>query len=249
VISAHQPAQPADQPEIVVAHAARRATARRGETVTIGRGRGATVRLPADMMISRQAAELQVLHDCVLVVNVSESKSFVLRPPVGEDRVVEPKAATASLPFSTFQLLWEGRHSACYVVNVDATAITPRSSAADDEAAIRPSGTTITSPVAFTPAQRRVLIELCRPLVTESGAAAQPASYQQIGTRLARSPLYIRNLVKAIREELSDHGVAGLVNAESASAEDFRWALARWAVRNRIVTLEDVEEADRDRPR
>jgi hypothetical protein len=245
VINARQSGQP-NQPEIVVAHGSRRATARRGEIVTIGRGSEAAIRLPGDMMISRHAAELQVLYDCVLVLNVSDSKSFVVRPPVGEDRVVEPKAATASLPFSTFQLVWEGRHSVCYVVDVDATALTPHA-AGSDGAATQPTGTTITSPVEFTPAQRRVLIELCRPLVTQSGAAAQPASYQEIGVRLDRSPLYIRNLVKAIREELSGHGVAGLVSAESASAEDFRWALARWAVRNRIVTRQDVVKADQPR--
>ncbi|WP_198169414.1 hypothetical protein [Herbidospora daliensis] len=170
--------------------------------------------------------------------NNSSHKPFVVRPPTGEDRVVEPGAATTSLPFATFALVFAGRGGATVTIHVDARPITCPPSGT--ETATR-APQTVNAPMTITPAQRLVLCALCEPLLANAGPRAAPATYAEIGSRLGRRPQYIRNVVKAIRESLSGHGVPALTaDDDNAVHDDFRWALARWAVRSGVVDLVQI---------
>jgi hypothetical protein len=93
----------------------------------------------------------------------------------------------------------------------------------------------------LTRGQRLVLATLCEPLLVKAGPQAVPATYAQMGRRLGRQPQYIRNVVKSLRESLSGHGIPGLTtDDEGIPHDDFRWALARWAVRTGAVSVEDL---------
>jgi hypothetical protein len=75
--------------------------------------------------------------------------------------------------------------------------------------------------------------------LTRTGAAASPPTYAQIGRRLSRQPQYTRNVIKAIRESLSGYGIPGLTAADGSQGnEDFRLALARWAIRSGRVNID-----------
>ena len=209
-----------------------------GQRLTVGRGSACQVRLPDDVHLSRYAGMLTVLDDCVLVRNVSRSKPLVLRPSVGEDRVVEPQAATTSLPFPQFAVVFAGQAGAAVAVAVDARTLAPPQ--LPDDARSR---TTLATPVVLTPGQRRVLVSLCEPLLIRSGPQAAPATYAEIGHRLGRQPQYVRNVIKSIRETLSGHGIAGLaVEQPEGSHHDFRWELARWSVRSGWVDATDLRD-------
>ena len=214
-------------------------TLRPGVVLVIGRGRACDVRLPQeDDHLSRRAASLELLDDCVLVRNLSTTKPLVLRPATGEDRVVEPEAATTSLPHRRFSLVLIGRGGGIVEVAVDARGL-----ASPDRVPGSPTRTPMTAnaPIELSPAQRRVLVALCAPLLTGSGPGAVPATYNRIGEVLALRPQYVRNVIKSIREELAGYGVPGLTtDDDSASHDDFRWSLARWAVRSGWVTAVDV---------
>jgi DNA-binding CsgD family transcriptional regulator len=213
----------------------------RGDHLTVGRGRDCAIRLPDDTHFSRNAAVLRILDDCVLITNTSTSKPFVLRPPVGEDRIVEPGGATTSLPYPTFDIVIAGR-GVNATVQVDASSV-------GASPVVGPSVTgslaTEKSPVEFTPTQHRVLIALCRPMLTASGSGARPATYAEIGDRLGLSPQYVRNVIKVLRESLSGYGIPGIVpGAVAAPNDDFRLPLARWAVWNGWVAADDLDDRD-----
>ncbi|MEV0388483.1 hypothetical protein [Nonomuraea sp. NPDC050643] len=208
----------------------------------MGRSRACDVRFPDDEHLSRRAGSLLVLNDCVLIRNDSRHKPLVIRPPAGEDRVVEPGAATTSLPFTVFSIVFAGHGGSTVTVRVDARSVTPPSGHRPGEAATR-APETVTSPIALTRAQRNVISALCEPLLVRAGPQAVPATYAQIGRRLGRRPQYIRNVVKSLRESLAGHGVPGLtMDDEDAAHDDFRWALARWAVRSAVVSAEDLHD-------
>ncbi|MEU1389822.1 MULTISPECIES: hypothetical protein [unclassified Nonomuraea] len=212
----------------------------RGQLLTLGRSRACNVRLPDDDHLSRRAGSLIVLNDCVLIRNDSHHKPLVVRPPVGEDRLVEPGAAVTSLPFPTFSVVFTGRTGSTVTVRVDARSLTPGADRRGD-AAVSRAPRTVTSPMALTRGQRLVLAALCEPLLARAGPQAVPATYAQMGRRLGRQPQYIRNVVKSLRESLSGHGIPGLTTDDKEIPhDDFRWALARWAVRTGVVRVEDL---------
>jgi hypothetical protein len=211
----------------------------RGESLTIGRSRGCVLRLPDDDHLSRHAGTVHVLDDCVLVRNDSYHKPLVLRPLVGEDRVVEPRAATASLPYLEFSVLFVGRGGAVTAMEVDARALTTARRASAGVVTRAPE--TVTRPLQMTPSQHLALVALCAPVLTRTGPDARPASYAEIGRRLGRQPQYIRNVLKSLRESLSGHGVPGLTDEDNFNQhDDFRWALARWALRSGWVDLDSL---------
>ncbi|SBW29156.1 hypothetical protein FDG2_6525 [Candidatus Protofrankia californiensis] len=181
-------------------------------------------------------ASLRVLDDCVLVYNRSQSKPFILRPPVGEDKIVEPGAAMTSLPFSRFGIVAVRRGGVTTTVQVDATAITYDRKFFGPTTLSRDMAT-VSGPVRLTPAQMDIIVELCRPLLTKSGADARPATYKEIGERLGRGPKYVRNVISDVRRELSDRNDAGLADWED---------LARWMIINRLVTESDVRGLERE---
>ena len=213
-----------------------------GDVLTLGRSNACEITLPDDDHLSRRAGSLRVLDDCVMVLNESSRKPLVLRPPFGEDRVIEPGAAVTSMPYQTFDVLLTGTAGRVVRIRVNANQITPTPC---------PRDTTVTGPatqvepIRITQTQQRVLRALCAPMLIRSGAMAAPATYAQIGYLLNRRPQYIRNVVKSLREALAGYGVDGLVRAGGdAAPEDFRWELARWAIRSGWVTAADVEDDD-----
>lgn len=214
----------------------------RGGGLTLGRSSSCDVVLPDDPYVSRRAARLQVDDGFVLVHNESRTKPLVLRPPVGEDRVVDPGAATTSRPFGGFDLVIAGRGGIPILVAVDLRALLREDSGEPAAIGDTRSPATVTTPARFTAGQRRVLAALCEPLLTRSGQQAVPATYTEIGTRLDLRPAYVRNVVKSVRETLTGHGVPGLGGDDSGpGADDFRLPLARWAVHHGWVTRTDVD--------
>jgi hypothetical protein len=219
---------------------------RPGDVLTLGRSPSCQVRLPDDDHLSRHAGTLRVLRDCVLVRNDSASKPLVLRPPAGEDRVVEPGAAITSLPYGRFAVVFSGRGGTPVQVDVDASTISHGFAARG--AATATAGETVTAPVRFTPGQIRVLAALCSPLLTRTGSRAMPATYAQIAARLGLKPGYVRNVLKTVRESLSGHGIPGLTaddhpsdgQDEHGAGDRFRWELARAALRSGWVGGHDV---------
>ena len=208
----------------------------RGDTLTFGRGRDCTVRLPNDSHISRTAGSITVLEDCVLIRNHSDTKPFVIRPVAGEDHVIEPGAAATSLPHRRLQIVIAGMVGTTVHLDLDVSGVTTAAGPPDITSPATEVVTT-TTPFPLTPAQRRVVEALCAPMLNRRGADAAPATYQQIGMLLSLSPQYVRNVIQTVRETLTGHGVPDLVNDDpTRPGADFRWSLARYAIRNRWVS-------------
>ncbi|MFC7529224.1 hypothetical protein [Actinoplanes sp. GCM10030250] len=216
-----------------------------GRQLTVGRSSRCDVRLPDDERLSRRAAVLSTLNDCVLIRNVSTSKPFVLRPRRGEDHVVGPGAAITSLPHRVFAVVLAGG-LADIEIHVDASAITP--APADAGTGTR-SADTFTSPASLTAAQHRMAVALCRPLLIASGRAARPATYTEIGAALNLKPQYVRRVIREIREILTGYGIPGLTPEDGNTAnDDFRLPLARWALWSGWVSAADLPQDDTDLP-
>ncbi|MGW4943582.1 hypothetical protein ACWEOZ_18565 [Actinoplanes sp. NPDC004185] len=223
-----------------------RGTARqlvRGDVLTFGRGKDCTIRLPNDAHISRTAGSVTVLEDCVLIRNHSGTKPFVIRPVVGEDHIVEPGAAVTSLPHRRLQIVIAGMAGTTVHLDLDVTGVT-RPVSCPDVVAVASDVVTTTTPFPLTPAQRKVVEALCAPMLSQRGADATPATYQQIGASLGLSPQYVRNVIQTVRETLTGHGVPDLVTDDpTRPGADFRWSLARYAIRNRwFPTAAPAEE-------
>jgi hypothetical protein len=94
----------------------------------------------------------------------------------------------------------------------------------------------------LSPAQYRLLVALCEPVLRPAAGDARPATYRQVGEVLGRQPGYVRNAFRQIRETLAGAGVPGLVQDDEriGAEEDFRLPLARWAVRTGTVTVADL---------
>lgn len=206
-----------------------------GDALTFGRGSDCTIRLPNDTHISRTAGSITVLEDCALIRNHSATKPFVIRPVVGEDQVIEPGGAVTSLPHRRLQIVIAGMAGTTVHLDLDLEAVTTAAGSPDRE---RPDSgvVTTTAPFPLTRAQRKVVEALCAPMLSRQGADVAPATYQQIGTALDLSPQYVRNVIQTVRETLTGHGVPDLVTDDpTRSGTDFRWSLARYAIRNRWV--------------
>jgi hypothetical protein len=214
----------------------------RGDDLTFGRGNDCTIRLPNDSHISRTAGSITVLEDCVLIRNHSATKPFVIRPVLGEDHVIEPGGAVTSLPHRRLQIVIAGMAGTTVHLHLDVSGVTSPVGPSD----IRPSTSgivTTTTPFPLTPAQRKVVEALCAPMLSQRGPNAAPATYQQIGTALNLSPQFVRNVIHTVRETLTGHGVPDLVNDDpTRPGTDFRWSLARYAIRNRWVSTAAPDE-------
>jgi len=214
----------------------------RGDALTFGRGVDCTIRLPNDSHISRTAGSITVLEDCVLVRNHSATKPFVMRPVVGEDHVVEPGGAVTSLPHRRLQIVIAGMAGTAVHLDLDVSGVTTAVGPSDCTPSTSDIVTT-TTPFPLTPAQRKVVEALCAPMLSQRGADAAPATYQQIGTTLSLSPQYVRNVIQTVRETLTGHGVPDLVTDDpTRPGTDFRWSLARYAIRNGWVSTAAPDE-------
>jgi len=211
-----------------------------GGTLTFGRGSDCDIRLADDQHLSRRAGALLGQDGYLVIRNDSTSKPIVLRPPAGEDRVIEPAAATTSLPLRHFDLVLYAAGGVPVVLTVDAGPPPPAPDWLPGGAA-----STVTAPITLSPTQRRVLLALCEPMLTLRGPAARPATYAEIGQRLDLKPGYVRNVVKALRESLTGHGLTGLSeDAQDAAVDDFRRALAQWAVRSSWVSADQLADLE-----
>jgi hypothetical protein len=217
-----------------------------GRELTVGRGQTCDLRIadnPSDDHVSRIAATVRTLEDCVLVRNESATKQLALRPLVGKERLIGPREATTSLPHSEFFLIATGRFGTEYAVHVDVRDLTQDAQppGADPET----STTVSVPPISPTDVQRQLLAALCEPLLTRTGPRASPATYRQIGERVGRRPDYVRNVLKRLREQLAAQGVAALVafNLDHVS-EDFRLPLAMWAIHSGTITTADLAGLD-----
>lgn len=214
--------------------------------LTVGRGQTCDLRIahdPSDDHVSRFAATLRTLEDCVLVRNESATKQLILRPLVGTEQTIGPGAATTSLPYSEFFLVVTGRFGTEYAVHVDVRDLDPDPHRPEADPNL--PRTISASPISPTPAQRLLLAALCEPLLTRTGPRASPATYREIGQRVGRRPGYVRNVLKRLREQLAAQGVAALVayNVNQVS-EDFRLPLAMWAINSGTITAADLIELD-----
>ncbi len=207
--------------------------------LAFGRSPECDICLPPDPYLSRRAGTLRALEDCILVRNDSSSKPIALRPPAGEDRLIEPGAATTSRPWPAFAVVLVGGDDT-YRLEIR----TPFARLTGEETgALTTAPETITAPLTLTGAQRRVLTALAAPILLNQGDQAAPATYSDIAQRLGLQPGYVRNVLKSLRESLSGYGFSGLTGTDSTTehqANDFRWALARWAIRSSWVTAADV---------
>ena len=223
-------------------------TLRPGATLTFGRGRECHIRLTDDQHLSRRAGSLVGHQDYVVIRNDSGSKPVVVRPPTGEDRLVEPGAATTSLPLNRFDVVVFGLGGQIVALHVTTNPPMPPNPGPPLSApgtAERERIGTVTSPFTLSAAQRRILLALCEPMLTRNGQAARPATYAQIARRLSLRPGYVRNVVQALRETLTGYGLAALTEEASQSvAEDFRRELAQWAVRSGWVQVHHLAELD-----
>ena len=209
----------------------------RGAVLTFGRGSDCDVVLPNDSHLSRWAGSVTVLPDCALIRNHSSTKPLLLRPRAGEDRVIEPGAAGASLPHARLDIVLAGLAGTSVRLELDVSGLSTAPSAGLGPGPRSRAVATLTTPFPLTAAQQRVLNALCAPMLSGQGPAAAPATYHQIGETLDLSPQYVRNVVKGVREALTGYGVPDLVSDDPARPEaDFRWSLARYAIRNRWVT-------------
>ncbi|EXG82335.1 hypothetical protein [Cryptosporangium arvum] len=222
---------------VTVHHERRLYPVTHGEELIFGRGRNCQIRLahePEDTRVSRTAGSFSLLPDSVLIRNLSTSRELYLVAAQTPDRVLEPHSATTSLPHLTFDLVVVGNHGRTYPLRVDASRLTAT------PAVRRPSraqaGEKLTAPGAddlnLTPARRRLLAALCRPLLDGKD---DPATYREIAVRLGLNAGHVRNSLREVREMLAGAGVPGMVVAAADASPDLRIALARWAIRNGVA--------------
>ena len=205
-----------------------------GGELTFGRGIDVDLQLaydPPDLRVSRHAGTLRCLPDTVLISNVSSRGVLTLSAEGAVTREIAPGEAITGEPHRAFTLAVVGDYGQTYELEVDARGLPP--SGTGSGRPTRGTATVLTTPYDLTPSQRRVLAALCAPLLAPGAAQPGAASARQIAQALELRPNYVRNVLKEIREQLSAHGVPGLVSeGRPKPGEDFRQPLAQWAIRN-----------------
>jgi len=229
-VSALSVESPPELPVVTLEYDGRRWAATQAREITIRRERTCDITLPSDTWLSRLTASVRVLDDCVLVYNRSTSKPISLRPPAGEDLVVRPGGAATPLPVLTFDIVAHLSDGGAVAVHVDASALGCTWRLREAVISLT-GGATAIMPITCTPAESTALTELCRPLLSASGPDARPACYEDVGTRLRRSPAYMRNLITGVRHRLQARGIPGLETSED---------LAYWLVNHRVITENDL---------
>jgi hypothetical protein len=247
--------------EVVVAYRRDRWLLHIGDSLTIGRSHLCAVQL-LDTGISRRACLLRVDTGFIMVFNESAQKPLIIRPPVGEDRRVEPFAAAMSLPHTRFEVVFAGHDGRPVSVDVDARRLTlPQPPAVDplEEPTLggRELGLigrvipNLAGPrdarmqaALLTRTQRAALIALCEPMLTRNGPDARPRTSSELAERLGWKPDYARNVIKEVRHRLSGNGIPGLVSPDGPASgqADLRLALARWAIEWGAVTVADLHD-------
>lgn len=159
--------------------------------------------------------------------------------------MVEPGAATTSLPHRQFAIVFAGCGGQAVVVQVDARALTPASVTVNDVATRSPD--TVSAPVALTGTQRKVLQALCTPLLTMTGDAIAPATYAEIGRTLDLSPGYVRNVIKTTRETLAGAGARARRRGRHRGAGRLPMGTGSMGHPQRLGGFDDLESCVRSR--
>lgn len=224
-----------------------------GDELSFGRAEGRDLRLghdPEDTWVSREAGTLVVLDHVVLVRNDSNSQPLLLQTFPGPEYVLEPRGAVAAPGGEQVRVVVPGLWGSQYAMAVDVSRLRRADPRPDESAegvviAVRATASP-TLRLELTDRDRLYLAALCEPLLTLAGPAATAATYKQIGERLGRSPRYVRNRLDALRNHLAVHGVPGMRSddEEEATQAGYVGALAMWAIRNKIVRLDDLDQLD-----
>jgi pSer/pThr/pTyr-binding forkhead associated (FHA) protein len=176
--------------------------------VTVGRGEGVDVRIGWDAQVSQLHAELRPLGGEWLIVDDGLSRNGTF---VGEERVAGRR-----------------RLRDRDLVRVGTTLLVfrqPGAEATRGETAMAPE-----SAPALTPAQRRVLVALCRPLASGAGLAT-PATNREIADELVLSVEAVKAHLRGLFERF---GVGELPQNQK------RLALAERAFRSGAVTPREL---------
>ena len=176
--------------------------------ITIGRGESVDVRLAWDAQVSHLHAELRGLGGEWLIVDDGLSRNGTF---VGEERVVGRRRLRDRDLIRLGATLLLFRH--------------PVSEATRGETAMAPEAAP-----ELTPAQRRVLISLCRPLAAGRGLAT-PATNREIANELYLS-------VEAVKAHL--RGLFDRFDVSELPQNQKRLALAERAFRTGSITPHDL---------
>jgi pSer/pThr/pTyr-binding forkhead associated (FHA) protein len=187
----------------------RRIEGERGE-IWIGRSEAADVALTADQQVSKLHARLDFVgRDCTLVDDgLSRNGSFI-----NEERVNGRRRLRSG-----------------DVIRVGRTLINFRdpNDASDDEATV--AADDLTSAAGVSPAQKRVLVELCRPF-KDGAAFASPATNAEIAEALHLSVDAVKTHLRALFEKF------GLADAPQSRK---RIDLVQRAMRTGIISERDL---------
>lgn len=231
----------------------RRWTLACGEVLTFGRSRDCDIRLghdPEDDYVSRQAGEIAVLPDGLLIRNCSRTQPLVLRPLPGAEVHIASETGVVRSKSEFVQLVVPGRHGSAYTLVID-SRLPERAPMAVPDPARLSAGALPTRAGAsrISPRERRMLAALCEPRLLLAGEGARPATYSEIAERLGTTPSSVKVCLDAVRRRLSDEdGIPGLRNDEDGGSRDtanFLLPLAGWAVATGAVTLKTLGLLDR----
>lgn len=205
-----------------------------GESVSVGREPDCDIRIGFlapdrdDRGVSRRAATIVVAGGMVWVRNDSSSQPVYLHLSRGEEIVLARRFETFSTREARFEVALEGR-LCVYQLDVERDAEDAAPLDEDDE--LGPT----TADLPLTDADRRLLVAICRPLLTKSGRRRKPASYKEAAESLSCSPHHLRNRIDELRGRLVGVGVRRLVGPDAKDA------LAHYAVRTGAITAADLE--------
>lgn len=180
-----------------------------GATVAIGRATGNDIVLDWDRAVSRTHVQIQHIGNAWVLVDdgLSRNGCTVNAEPLrGRRRLVDYD-----------------------VVAVGATALTFRSPPVADESTVAAKAAALAT---LTAAERRVLIELCRPVFVTSGAL--PASNREIADAVCVSQASVKTHLRSLFAKL---GVAALPQNRK------RAMLARRALESGLVSARDLRDA------
>jgi hypothetical protein len=207
-----------------------------GESLSVGRQSTSDIRIgspdpgPEDLGVSRRAATLSYAQGRIWIRNDSTSLPVFVRPAVGQEHVLESRGDMVSVAGSRVEVAFEGQIRT-YRVEIELHGEVTAEDAQGPETAAPATQAALP----LTERERRLLAALCEPLLTGSGREARPASYRQVAERLGLSDHTVRNALDALREQLLNIGIPGMIGAEAKDN------LARYAVRSGSVTPSDLE--------
>jgi len=207
-----------------------------GESLSVGRQSTCDIRVgspdpgPEDLGVSRRATTLSHAQGRIWIRNDSTSLPVFVHPATGQEYVLEQRGDVVSVAGSVVDVVLEGQIRT-YRITVEL----PEGTALEDAEGPTTHAPATQAALPLTPRERRLLVALCEPMLTTSGREARPASYRQVADRLGLSDHTVRNALDALREQLVEIGIPGMIGSEAKDN------LARYAVRSGSLTRADLE--------